>query len=122
MCTGWREAFLERMLILYSRPRPITTGNDVRGISSPGQSGSERIATGSGLTTSTVLANAGRSRIRGWEMELQTVPIDGLDVRLTYGWIDSDFVEFIAVDTDRTVSASLRLLAEKYGKLGDLVK
>jgi iron complex outermembrane receptor protein len=50
--------------------------------------------------TATVLANAGQSRIRGWEMELQTVPIDGLDVRLTYGWVESDFVEFIALDTD----------------------
>lgn len=54
----------------------------------------------SGLTTSTVLANAGKSRIRGWEMELQTVPLDGLDVRLTWGWIDSDYTEFIAFDAD----------------------
>ena len=45
--------------------------------------------------TATALLNAGQSRIRGWEMELQTVPVDGLDVRLTWGWTASDFVEFI---------------------------
>ena len=45
--------------------------------------------------TATSLVNAGESRIRGWEMELQTVPVDGLDIRLTWGWTDSDFVEFI---------------------------
>ena len=45
-----------------ARPtRPMTTGSEVRGISSPGQSGSARIAAGSGRTTSTVSPSSRRA-------------------------------------------------------------
>ena len=46
-----------------ARPaRPMTTGSAVRGISSPGQSGSARIAAGSGATTSTAQAQRRAAR------------------------------------------------------------
>jgi iron complex outermembrane receptor protein len=57
------------------------------------------VPTGGG-GTATVIANAGKSRIRGWEMELQSVPIDGLELRLGWGWTNSDLIEFIALDLD----------------------
>ncbi len=41
----------------------------------------------------TVRSNAGRARIRGWELEAIAVPAEGLTIRLSHGWTASDFAE-----------------------------
>lgn len=42
--------------------------------------------------------NAGEARIRGWEVELAAVPVEGLSIRLTHGWTKADFVKFVEDD------------------------
>ncbi len=48
--------------------------------------------------TSTFILNAGKSRIRGYEIDVRAVPIDGLTLYLTHGFTRADFSEFIGVD------------------------
>jgi iron complex outermembrane receptor protein len=39
-------------------------------------------------------ANAGGARIRGWELDVTAVPIDGLRIGVVHGWTKADFTEF----------------------------
>jgi iron complex outermembrane receptor protein len=39
----------------------------------------------------TVRGNAGRARIRGWELEAIAVPLEGLEVRLSHAWTNAEF-------------------------------
>jgi iron complex outermembrane receptor protein len=45
--------------------------------------------------TATLVQNAGESRIRGWEIDVRSVPIDGLEVILTHAYTNHDFAEFL---------------------------
>jgi iron complex outermembrane receptor protein len=40
-------------------------------------------------------ANAGRARIRGWELDVTAVPVDGLRIGVVHGWTKADFSEFM---------------------------
>jgi iron complex outermembrane receptor protein len=42
--------------------------------------------------------NAGKSRLRGWELEARAVPLEGLELRVAHGYTNTDFSEFGAVD------------------------
>jgi iron complex outermembrane receptor protein len=42
----------------------------------------------------TVITNAGKSRVRGAEVELRAAPIEGLDIILNHAWNYNDFSEF----------------------------
>jgi iron complex outermembrane receptor protein len=46
--------------------------------------------------TATVTQNAGKSRIRGYEVDVRAVPVDGLEIILNHAFTNSDFSEFIA--------------------------
>ncbi len=48
--------------------------------------------------TFTVRENAGRARIRGWELEAIAVPLEGLEIRLSHGWTNAEFSEFKECD------------------------
>jgi iron complex outermembrane receptor protein len=48
--------------------------------------------------TTTVVQNAGRSRIRGYEIELQAAPLDGLLLMLSHAYTNFDYAEFLSFD------------------------
>jgi iron complex outermembrane receptor protein len=50
------------------------------------------ISTAAGVQT--IRVNAGRSRIRGVELDAIAVPVEGLTLRLTHGWTRADFSEY----------------------------
>ena len=52
-----------------------------------------------GAGTNTIVDNAGKSRIRGFEAELQLAPIEGLRFALTHAWTHATFSEWIDVDS-----------------------
>jgi iron complex outermembrane receptor protein len=53
--------------------------------------------------TTTVVQNAGRSRIRGYELEFQAAPIDGLLLMFTHAWTNFDYAEFLAFNINTGV-------------------
>lgn len=55
-----------------------------------------------GLTPITVIANAGKSRSRGVEVEVNAAPTDSLRLGLSYGLTDTEFLEFIQFGIDRS--------------------
>jgi iron complex outermembrane receptor protein len=44
--------------------------------------------------TATIVQNAGRSRVRGFEVELRARPIDNLDVVVNHAWVHASISEF----------------------------
>jgi iron complex outermembrane receptor protein len=44
---------------------------------------------------STVVTNAGKATLRGFEMDLTALPLDGLVVDFSYGYMDFDYQEFM---------------------------
>jgi iron complex outermembrane receptor protein len=55
-----------------------------------------------GLTPITVIANAGKSRSRGVEVEISAAPTDSLRLGLNYGLTDTEFLDFIQFGIDRS--------------------
>ncbi len=54
-----------------------------------------------GLTPISVIANAGKSRSRGVELEVTAAPTDTLRLGLSYGLTDTEFEDFIQFGVDR---------------------
>jgi iron complex outermembrane receptor protein len=54
-----------------------------------------------GAGTTTIIENAGKSRIRGIEFEALASPFDGLTVMLTHAFTNFDYSEFIGADPTR---------------------
>jgi outer membrane receptor protein involved in Fe transport len=50
--------------------------------------------------TSTALVNAGETRIRGLEIDLTARPIDSLELRLAYAYVDSEILDFVDPETE----------------------
>lgn len=48
-----------------------------------------------GPTAASVTRNAGESEIKGVELDLQWIPVDSLNLRLAYSYLDAEFSEFI---------------------------
>ncbi len=44
--------------------------------------------------TRSILTNAGKAEIWGAEVEMVAVPLEGVDVRASYGWLDPEYKEF----------------------------
>ena len=53
------------------------------------------IATGAAAT---IVRNAGKATVRGFEVEAALIPFEGTTVRLNYAWLDPHYVEFIDND------------------------
>ncbi len=54
----------------------------------------QQVQTFDALAGGTIIDNAGKSRVRGAEVELRAVPIPGLDIMLGHALLYSDFSEF----------------------------
>ena len=52
-----------------------------------------------GSGTATFTDNAGKSRIRGWELELLARPLSGLHIALAHSWTYATYSEFISLAT-----------------------
>jgi iron complex outermembrane receptor protein len=51
-----------------------------------------------GAGTTTAVANAGKSRLRGYELEIQAAPVEGLMIYVNHAWTKADYSEFIGTN------------------------
>ncbi len=56
---------------------------------------------------STRTDNAGKSRIRGWELEARAVPFEGLELRVAHGFTNTDFSEFTNFNTTTMMNENI---------------
>ncbi len=59
--------------------------------------------------TTPITVNAGRTRIRGLEIDLNAKPTESLDFRLAYSLVDSEILDFVDTETEDTLDTDGRV-------------
>jgi iron complex outermembrane receptor protein len=67
-----------------------------------------------GAGIATFIQNAGNSRIRGYEIDVLTQPIEGLRIYLTHGWVEVDYIEFGNPDLKDIKAKGIHVPKRKY--------